>query len=218
MLKRYVDRSDSDDFYRDIVGVAVIDVDEDGPMDENDLDDPPSNSTSEGPQDVNVSDELGENEKHEIKTLLCEYSDVLTDSPGLTNLAKHVIRLTSDKPVRTKPYPLPFMSPEIVCEEVRRMQETESIEPSKSPYSSPIVIVKKKDGSNRFCIDLRAVNRVTVFDAETIPNADDIFVQLAGCRYVSKFDLCKGYWQLPLGETSKCITAFQTPLGFLNLK
>ena len=147
-----------------------------------------------------------------------EYSDVLTDSPGLTNLAKHVIRLTSDKPVRTKPYPLPFMSREIVCEEVRRMLETEIIEPSKSPYSSPIVIVKKKDGSNRFCIDFRAVNRVTVFDAETIPNADDIFVQLAGYRYVSKFDLCKGYWQLPLDETSKCITAFQTPLGLFQFK
>ena len=70
MLKRYVDRSDSDNFNRDIVGVAVIDVDEDSPMDENDLADPPSHSTSEGPQDVNVSDELGENEKHEIKTLL----------------------------------------------------------------------------------------------------------------------------------------------------
>ena len=68
------------------------------------------------------------------------------------------------------------MSREIVCEEVRRMLETEIIEPSKSPYSSPIVIVKKKDGSTRFCIDFRAVNRVTVFDAETIPNADDIFV------------------------------------------
>ena len=82
MLKRYVDRNYSVNFNRDIVGVAVIDVDEDSSMDENNLDDPPSHSTSEGPQDVNVSDELGEKEKHEIKkTLLCEYSDVLTDSP-----------------------------------------------------------------------------------------------------------------------------------------
>ena len=52
------------------MGVAVIDVDEDSPMDENNLDDPPSHSTSEGPHDVNVSDELGENEKHEYITLL----------------------------------------------------------------------------------------------------------------------------------------------------
>ena len=91
--------------------------------------------TSEGPQDE-VSDELGENEKHEIKTLLCEYSDVLTDSSGL------VIRLNIDKPIRTKLFPLPFMSRETVCEEVRRMLETGVIEPSSSPFSSPIVIVK----------------------------------------------------------------------------
>lgn len=57
-----------------------------------------------------------------------------------------------------------------------------------------------------------------MFDAETIPCADDIFVQLAGSKYVSKFDLCKGYWQLPLEETSKCITAFQTPLGLFQFK
>lgn len=52
-----------------------------------------------------------------------------------------------------------------------------------------------------------------MFDAETIPNADNIFVKLAGCKYVSKFDLSKGYWQLPLDDSSKQITAFQTPLG-----
>lgn len=73
------------------------------------------------------------------------------------------------------------------------MVETGIIEPSTSPYTSPIVIVKKKDGFNRFCIDFRAVNKITVFDAETIPCADDIFVQLADSKYVSKFDLCKGY-------------------------
>lgn len=98
------------------------------------------------------------------------------------------------------------------------MQETGPIEPSTSPYSSPIVIIKKKDGSNRFCVDLRAINSIKVFDAEMISCADDIFVQLAGSKYVSKFDLCKGYWQLPLEETSKCITVFRTPLGLYQFK
>lgn len=203
MLKRYVDRQDDDNISRDIVGVAVIDVENDSSTDDSDLNDSPSHLNPEGPENVNISDELGERETRDIKTLLCKYSDVLTDAPGLTTLAKHEIRLTSEKPVRTKPYPLPFTSRETVCEEVRRMLETGIIEPSTSPYTSPIVIVKKKDGSNRFCIDFRAINRITVFDAETIPCADDIFVQLAGCKYVSKFDLCKGYWQLPLEETSK---------------
>lgn len=93
------------------------------------------------------------------------------------------------------------------------MIEAGVIKPSSSPYCSPIVIVKKKDRTNRFCIDFRAINKILVFDAETIPNADDIFVQLSAGRYVSKFDLSKGYWQLPLGQSSKEITAFQTPMG-----
>lgn len=118
----------------------------------------PSQLNPEGPEDINISYELGETETHDIKTLLCKYSDILTDAPGLTTLAKHEIRLTSEKPVRSKPYPLPFTSRETVCEEVRKMLETGIIEPSTSPYTSPIVIVKKKDGSNRFRIDFRAIN------------------------------------------------------------
>ena len=98
------------------------------------------------------------------------------------------------------------------------MVEADVIEPSMSPYSSPIVIVIKKDGSNRFCIDFRAINKVTVFYAETIPNAHDIYVQLSGCKYVSKFDLSKGYWQLPLDDAAKEITAFQTPLGLFQFR
>lgn len=87
------------------------------------------------------------------------------------------------------------------------------IEPSDSQYSSTIVIVKKKDGTNRFCIDFRSINETIVFDAETIPNADGIFVKLAGCKYVSKFEISKGYWQLRFDDSSKQITVFQTPLG-----
>ena len=103
---------------------------------------------------------------------------------------------------------------------MKKFVETGITEPFSCPNSSPIVIVKKKDGSNRFCIDFKAINRViiTVYDAETIPNADDISVQLAGCRYVSKFDLCKGYWHSTLDETSKSITVFQTPLGLFQFK
>jgi len=77
------------------------------------------------------------------------------------------------------------------------------IEESNSPFSSPFVIVKKKEGTNRFCIDFRALNRVTIFDAEPMPNSL--------LRYWSKIDLCKGYWQIPLSvETKHIMTAFQT--------
>lgn len=95
------------------------------------------------------------------------------------------------------------------------MLEAGVIEPSDSPYSYPIVIVKKRDGTNSFFIDFRAtcINKIIVFDAETIPNADVIFVKLSGCKNVFNFDLSQGYWQLPLDDSSKQITAFKTPLG-----
>lgn len=91
------------------------------------------------------------------------------------------------------------------------------IVPSDSEYCSNIVIVKKPDRSNRFCIDFRAINRYTVFDCEPIPNMDDIFAKLSKCRYIFKFPH-KGYWQLPLTECAKPITAFQTPLGLFQFR
>ena len=214
MLKLYIDRADEDDTgVLGVAGVAVVDMEDDCDAAEDVLWDSPGHNRKEGPVDVKVSRQLSEEEKCQINALINGYEDVFSDVPGLTNLGSHSINLTSDKPLRVKPYPLPFVSKDTILEEVRNMVKAGVIEPSSSPYCSPIVIVKKKDGTNRFCIDFRAVNKLTVFDAETIPNADDIFAQLSGCKYVSKFDLSKGYWQLPLDELSKEITAFQTPLG-----
>lgn len=195
MLKLYVER-ESDIDILGIAGVAVVDIEDDDDGNET-LVDSPREARKDGPIDVTVSAELTDDQCNDVHVLLDGFSDVLSDLPGLTILGVHQIKLTSDKPIRSKPYPLPFTSRNIVCEEVRKMLEAGVIEPSDSPYSSPIVIVKKKDGTNRFCIDFRAINKIIVFDAETIPNADDIFVKLAGCKYISKFDLFKGYWQLP---------------------
>ena len=75
------------------------------------------------------------------------------------------------------------------------------------------MIVKKADGGNRFCIDFRQLNKVTVFDPEPIPNPQDLFAQLAQSKCYSKIDLTKGYWQLPLEEADKEKTAFLTPEG-----
>ena len=92
------------------------------------------------------------------------------------------------------------------------------IEHSDSPYSSPIVIVKKPDNTNRFCIDFRAINRVTVFDAEPMPNPDEVFAKLSSKKFISKLDLTKGYWQMPLTESAKPLTAFQTSKGLFQFR
>ena len=87
------------------------------------------------------------------------------------------------------------------------------IERSDSSYGHPIVLVKKADGSHRFCIDFRRLNKVTVFDPEPIPDPKDLFARLAGSNWYSKIDMTKGYWQLPLREEDKEKTAFLTPEG-----
>ena len=87
------------------------------------------------------------------------------------------------------------------------------IEPSESEYCSNYVIVKKGDGTNRFCVDYRQLHSLTVFDCEPIPNMEDIFVKLSNCQFISKLDLTRGYWQLPLAEQAKPLTAFSTPIG-----
>ena len=97
------------------------------------------------------------------------------------DLLEHNIVTNTDTPVRLKPNPLPYAMTEEVKEEVENMLQQGFIEPSESPYSSPIVIIKKMDGSNRFCTDMRALNYITVFDAEPIPSTEDIFTKLAGC-------------------------------------
>ena len=75
------------------------------------------------------------------------------------------------------------------------------IEHSDSPYASPFVIVKKSDGSNRFCVDYRKLNRITIFDAEPVGNADQIFTKLKKGKYFTKLDLTKGCWQIKMKDT-----------------
>jgi hypothetical protein len=154
--------------------------------------DSPGHDRKQGPVDVQVSRELSEEEMCKISALISGYEICFSDVPGLTNLGSHNIKLISDKPVRVKPYPLPFVTKDNALEEVRNIVKAWVIEPFSSPYCSPIVIVKEKYGTNRFCIDFPTVNKLTVFDAETMPNAGDIFTQLSNCKYVSKFDLSKG--------------------------
>ena len=98
--------------------------------------------------------------------------------------------------------------------EIDEMIELGVIEPSISPYSSPIVLVPKKDGSVRFCIDFRKLNKVTEFDVETMPNMEEVINRMSGHRFYSQMDLCKGYWQLGLSKRSRPYTAFETPKGF----
>ncbi|PIK62461.1 hypothetical protein BSL78_00558 [Apostichopus japonicus] len=84
---------------------------------------------------------------------------------------------------------------------------------SHSPWSSPILLVPKEDGSQRLCIDYRKVNSVTVTDSHPIPRLDDCIDRIGNSKFVSKYDLLKGYWQVPLTKRAKEISTFVTPDG-----
>ena len=89
---------------------------------------------------------------------------------------------------------------------------------STSSYSSPIVVVRKPDGSNRFCVDFRKLDKVTVFDPEPMPHPEQIFAKLEKDQYFSTFDFSKGYWQVPMTEEDRAFTAFVTHKGLHQFK
>ena len=87
------------------------------------------------------------------------------------------------------------------------------IEPSTSEWSSPIVLVKKTDGTLRFCIDFRRLNSISEADAYPMPRIDNLIDCLGQAKYISTLDLTRGYWQVPLSENARAKTAFATQSG-----
>ena len=84
---------------------------------------------------------------------------------------------------------------------------------SDSPYASPVVLVKKKDSTLRFCVDYRDLNSITVFDPRPMPRINEVLNKVSRARYISKIDLTKGYWQVPVEPGARMKSAFVTPFG-----
>ena len=163
--------------------------------------------------DVMTGPGLSDTERAEFLDLAQEFSSLFTEAPGTMNLVQHHINLTSSEPVRCKPYPVPYSMRESLKKDIDCMMKMGVIRESNSPYASPVVVVKKKDGSNRVCVDYRKLNKLTVFDPEPMPAAVDLFQKLNGDKFFSKVDLSKGYWQVTIPEVDTPKTAFVTPDG-----
>ena len=220
LLKRYVTRHEIEPeivhaaYSLKHVSTSVIDEDE-TTADMPELKLFPVEQT-EGWTDVQICPDITAHQIQKIQQMLKEFSDVLTDIPGCTDLIEHSVVLTTDNAIYSKAYPVPFATQETITNEVDTMLKIGVIERSLSKYASPIVLVRKKDGSNRFCVDFRKLNRVTIFDPEPMPNIESLMGQVGDAKFFTKLDLTMGYWQIPISDHDKDKTAFITPQGLFQ--
>ena len=152
-------------------------------------------------------------QQEEMMSTLSRHDEVFLDIPGKTNMIEHKIELTENNPIRSRPYPLPYAMRENLENKIKNMFSLVIIRQSNSPFASPIVIVKKKDGSDRICVDYRKLNKLTVADPEPMKTGEDLFQRFGKSKYYHKIDLSKGCWQIPVAEGNIKKTAFATPHG-----
>ena len=167
----------------------------------------------------NVSRELTDAQKEKLFSLLHTYSNILASSPsdlGHTKRLQHSIHTGEAAPVRQPVRRVPPHRREEIKDMLQDMQAKEIIQPSKSPWASPIVLVQKKNGGTRFCVDYRKLNNLTRKDAYPLPRVDDTLDTLAGSKWFTTLDLISGYWQVEMAPEDKEKTAFCTPEGLFE--
>ena len=180
-------------------------------------------ATTAGEMDVEMqklyqdcAKDLSPVQAEKVKSLLVNFRDAFacTGEPlGRTNLVQHEIRTGDARPVRVPPRRLPIHMEQVVRAELTTLLEQGVIQSSESPWSAPVVMVKKKDGSNRFCVDYRRLNDLTEKDAYPLPNIEDNLAQLGGGAWFATLDLASGYWQVGMKQADQPKTAFTTPFG-----
>ena len=150
--------------------------------------------------------------------MLTEYRDLFTLDDlelGKTSLVKHSIKLTHDTPFKERYQRIPPLQYEEVKKHLKEMIEIRDIQKSTCPWASAVVLVRKKDGSLKFCIDLRKLNARTIKDAYSLPHIEESLDCLNGAQIFTSFDLKSGYWQIEFSEKSIPLTTFTVrPLGF----
>ena len=159
---------------------------------------------------------LSEPRRSELVKLVKSYPCLFADTPSRTHLIEHDHDVGDAQPVRQQFYRMSAVKHEHLEAEVKYMLENEIAEPCASSWSSPCLLVKKSDSTFRPCTDLRKVNKLTKPDSFPLPRMEDCVDKVGSAKFVSKFDLLKGYWQVPLTPRAREIASFIIPSGLYS--
>ena len=154
---------------------------------------------------------LSVSEQDDMTQLIQEFVELFPDVPGKTECVLYDVDVGDATPIKQHPYHVNPNKLKFLRKEVEYMLEHGIIEPSQSEWSSPCILVPKKDG---ICTDFHKANSVTKGDSYLIPRVEDCIDRIGHAKYISKLDLLKGYWQVPLTPRPKEVFAFVTPEGF----
>ncbi|CAH2218004.1 jg19309 [Pararge aegeria aegeria] len=165
---------------------------------------------------VNCNPDLDPIQRQELKRLLTKYGDCFSSGLldlGYTTVTEMTIELIDGDPIVYRPYRMSHAERLMVSNMIQEMLDSKIIRESSSPYASPIIMVQKKTGEKRLCIDYRALNRKTKRDHYPMPRIEDQLDLLSGNTLFTSLDLASGYYQIPISEESRPKTAFVTPDG-----
>jgi hypothetical protein len=201
----FLDENEEDNQPND---VFIAEIDEDNLND--DMDWTVKNNETQLGTDLNIE------QRKQFFDLIEKYKKCFArkyEDLGRCKTAEFEIETDNAKPIYILPYRKSQVERVMIREEVEKMLRAGIIRPSKSPWSSPVVMVPKKDGSKRFCVDYRKLNKVTQQDCFPLPRIDDTLDRLSGSKYLTVIDLKSGYWQIKLTKDAIPKTAFSTPDG-----
>lgn len=153
---------------------------------------------------------LTEHQKMQLNTVISLFPNFEKEGLGRTSLIEHEIDVGENKPIKQRHYPVSPAVEKLIFKEIDRMLDLGVIEPSSSPWSSPMRLVIKPH-KVRLCLDARKINAATKKDAYPLPSIEGIFSRLPKANLISKLDLKDAYWQIGLTEKSKSLTAFTVP-------
>ena len=157
---------------------------------------------------------LSYSQQLQLSALIKKFTDVFPDVPGQTTLVSHDVNVGDSCPIKQHPYRVNPVKLEVMKKEIDYMLSNGIIKHSQSEWSSPCLLVAKGDGGYRFCTDFRKIKA----DSYPIPRVEDCIDKVGSSQFVSKFDLLKGYWQVPLTPRAREVSAFFTPAGFYQYR